>query len=115
MITQQLSVCLSDIEDDAKVQNEDDDDDDNGDDSNGKELQSKDVEMKDGNAEKATSPKADSRKRKAPENNEKGSPNKKVLYFYRVNAERFLKCGLRWRRKHQSPCQLFFRDVFWGC
>ena len=106
---------MSDIEDDAKVQNEDDDDDDNGDDSNGKEVDSKDVEMKDGNAEKATSPKADSRKRKAPENNEKGSPNKKVLHFYRVNAERFLKSGIRWRRKHWPPCQLFFRNVFWRC
>ncbi|XP_074625585.1 DNA ligase 3-like isoform X2 [Acropora palmata] len=62
---------------DVKVQNEEDDDEDNGDDSNGKELQSKDVEMKDGNAEKATSPKVESRKRKAPENNGKGSPNKK--------------------------------------
>lgn len=81
---------MSDIEDDAKVQNEDDDDNDNGDGSNGKELQAKDVEIKDGNAEKATSQKVESRKRKAPENNEKGSPNKKVMYFCRGNAERFL-------------------------
>lgn len=99
---------MPNIEDDAKARNEEDDDDENGDDSNGKELQSKDVEIKDGNAEKATSQKVESRKRKAPENNEKGSPNKKVLYFYRVNAE-------RWRRKHWPACQLFFRDVFWEC
>lgn len=91
---------MSDIEDDAKVQNEDDDDEDNGDDSNGKEVQSKDVEVKDGNAEKATSPKAASRKRKAPENNEKGSPNKKVLYFCQVNAGHLVKPSIRLRRKH---------------
>ena len=76
---------MSDIEGDAKVQNKDegdaDDDDDNGDDSNGKELPSKDVEMKDGSTEKAGSPKVETRKRKAPQNNEEGSPNKRVLYF----------------------------------